>query len=189
MVGATILRDYREIQVRRESLDNPARVEVSGAAGAQDSVFERMCEERHLRLLALEWAALARFKDLFPEVLFCDPPQSVRACLRKISASYLSGKDETCLIWCRSAIEGALRNAISDETHARHGLAGDPSIPQRIRVAEKEGLLDAYAARAAGRVRLRANKLLHYEAADDVNALGSIQDTMMVVKQLCGKRQ
>ena len=96
--------------------------------------------------------------------------------LGRVARLYIYGFDSESVVLARSVLESALEHAVADEDVAVAGLAPDgraPSLAQRIVAAERLHLLTKQAARAAHRLRLSGNDVLH--VAGSANAVPPVE--------------
>jgi hypothetical protein len=91
---------------------------------------------------------------------------------------------------CRSAVEAAFRDNVTDEqcrqagVRQRHHFGFD--FADRIEAAHApvNGFLDRNAYDAATRIRLRGKKTLHGDPGITQDAIGTIKDALLVVDTL-----
>ena len=104
-----------------------------------------------------------------------EPPRSVHRYLRLVSRCFLSGFEAECVICCRSAIDEALQEALTEE---------GCSIPARIMAARKHGLLSDEGQKKALEVVSRGNKAVHGDPYATRDVFETLQYTLAVIREL-----
>ena len=165
-----------------EEVDTPLRL-----------IWERLCiddawdvvdtiPERVRRTLELE--------RLIDDVLGqSHPPEACIGFLSLISRCYIYGFDTECVVMCRSAIDTAFRERVTDEhCQKAHRQRLYLTLSDRIQAAFDPvnnllvGKPDLY--RAAQEVQDRGDKAVHYDPYATKDVLGTIDRALRVVKAL-----
>ena len=114
---------------------------------------------------------------LAKQATVCEP---ARRFLGHVSRCYLWGFDTECVILCRSALDAAFREAITD--------SDCDSLSKRIVAAEKKGLISGVIRRRAFDMKERGNKTVHYDPDTVRDVLGTIEGTLAVIMALSGRK-
>ena len=139
------------------------RIEIDLAQDAVDRLPEGT--ERCLRLA--RWVVAAQ------------PNERVVRFLNRLGRSYVFGFGPECVILCRAVIEAA----VEDTLEAR-GEAVQGNLSRKLAHAREKGLLQADAFREANQIRIRGNKAVHDDPTVTTDIDGTLQSTMLVLKQL-----
>ena len=86
--------------------------------------------------------------------------------LRMVSQAFMFGRDEECVILCRSVLEAVFQDAVSDrlcDEHPREKNIGrrNYGLADRLHAAAAAGLISSPAHPLAKKVKNRANDVLH----------------------------
>jgi len=109
--------------------------------------------------------------------------KSVLDFLRLVIRNYVWGFDTECVILCRSAMEMAIRERISDEMCEKHlgNRRGQYTLVDRIAVAGKENLLSDKEVKVAHSIRERGNTALHKDPGVTKDIIGTIKMTTVLI--------
>lgn len=196
----TTLQDrIREIfpKPQAEELISDLRVELADGSPEDPSpmrlVWERLCiddawtsvssiPERAKRTLALE--------TLVRDLLGRDaPPVPCRRYLSLVSRCFVFGFDSECIVMCRSAMEVALRDIVTEQHCRRAGRnRDDPTLDDLIFAAFSPansllaGMPDLYS--AAQEVKERGNKAVHGDPDAVRDVFGTIRSALRIIDAL-----
>lgn len=129
----------------------------------------------------------SRILRLWGLILSQPVSKSTAEFLKNVSRCFIWGFDTECVMLCRSSLDAAFRDAISDEVCVRHeepGARYGYTLVQRIWAAYKEKCIDKTAKDAATRVNARGSKTVHEEPNVVKDVLGTVADTLTVINQL-----
>jgi len=150
-----------------------------------------LCEQLFLELLGQAVGmcekGTRRLLDLSMMTIVAAPAKPTADFLRRVSRCYLWGFDPECIILCRSVLDTAFREAVSDERcESALGLPKgcEFSLSNRIEVAYKKGLISRRARQAAHRVKHRGNKAVHDNPRATQDVHGTVVDTLTVLKAI-----
>lgn len=155
---------------------------LSRARPPEDSVmklvWERLCIKFGWEIAGGVAEKANRVLLLAQLIAKADPCPSAEAFLRRVSRCFIFGFHPECIIVCRGVLDSAFREAVPDTDSETHGLA------KRIVVAHQTGKITEEVRNAAFKVKNRGDKAVHYDphATDDV--LGTILDTLVVLRAL-----
>ena len=107
-----------------------------------------------------------------------DPPRPTLQYLHRVSRCFVWRFDTECVILCRSVLDTAFREAVPE--------GQDLGLSKRIRVARQIGLISKDLEKTAFKVMTRGDKAVHGEPYLVADVLGTIRDTLLVVRQLTG---
>ena len=167
------------------------RLEMAGRPpdGPLKLVWERLC-------IKLAWDGVSsmrkgalRILDLWGFLLDIQPDTHALQFLRRVGRCFIWGFDPECIIVCRSTLDTAFRDAVSDNVcmsiypnrkpeDRKFGLAN------RIVVAYKTQLIDKSTKKLAFSVKMRGDKAVHYDPHATKDVAGTIRDTIIVLKEL-----
>jgi len=128
-----------------------------------------------------------RMLELSQLLVDANPPQPTLNYLRRISACFIWGFDPECIILCRSALDSAFREKISDEICEKvFGAAEerDFGLLARIRAAHRTQMISDGTRDTAWRVKYRGDKAVHYDPDATRDVKGTVRDTVEVLKVL-----
>lgn len=103
--------------------------------------------------------------------------------LKLVTRSYIWGFDTECVILCRSAMEMAIHDNVTDEMceSLLGSQRGYYTLIDCIAVAKQECLINGDIAKIADKIRLRGNKTLHGDPTATKDILGTIKDTVLII--------
>ena len=134
-----------------------------------------MCEDGARRLL-----------DLLRLTIVAAPAKPTADFLRRVSRCYLWGFDAECVILCRSALDTAFRERMSDEM-CESGLEPTQrrfSLADWIKAAFKKKLINYDEKEAAFSVKERGDKAVHYDPRATQDICGTVVLTLTVLKAI-----
>jgi hypothetical protein len=129
-----------------------------------------------------------RMLQLSQLIVDANPPELTLNYMRRVSACFIWGFDPECIILCRSALDTAFRDKVSDEICEQvFGAAEerDFGLLARIKAAHTRGMISDGARDTAWRVKDRGDKAVHYDPDATKDVLGTVRDTVKVLKSLC----
>jgi len=107
--------------------------------------------------------------------------------LKHVLRCYVWGLKPECIILCRSVLDVAVHDIITDELCKKYGgsLQKNFSFDDRIKIIKKLKLLDKDSIKRVDKIRCRGNKCVHgdMEAVQDIE--GTIIDTFKALIALC----
>jgi hypothetical protein len=180
----------RAVRDALRTVANSWSIEEIDSALEQDAplrlVWERFCID--LAREALEDRLLPAAKRLFllmNLVTEVEPGAKTTQFLRHVSRCYLWGFDSECLILCRSSIDTAFWDAVSDELcAARRDKPGRRfGLQDRIEAALPT-IIDNEIYNAAIRVKLSGDRAVHDDPQAGTNVLATIRDTLKIIRKL-----
>jgi hypothetical protein len=132
-------------------------------------------------------AGSVRMIELAQLIVDANPPRRTLDYLRRISACFIWGFDPECIILCRSALDTAFREKVSDEIceevfHATEER--DFGLKTRILAAHRKGMISDGLRDTAVRIKDRGDKAVHYDPDATREVLGTVRDTVKVLKAL-----
>jgi len=128
---------------------------------------------------------------IYEELGTGEPPETSVRFLSLISRNYIYGFDTECVVMCRSAIDTAFKQAVTDEHCER---AGRKSGKHGFHLADRicaafhpenrllDGRSDLY--KSAQEVQERGNKAVHYDPDATKDVLGTIRGALRVINTL-----
>lgn len=152
---------------------------------AEDAVYYGI-EERAARIVQLHELITRIFPLNSPQ-----PPASSLKFLRLVGRCFISGFSEECVVLCRSVLDTAFREQVSEEMLARrrHQQEGrEPGLLQRIEAACPD-LIDDEIRKLAVQVKDRGDKAVHYDPTLTKDILGTIRATLRVLNALFPARE
>ena len=129
-----------------------------------------------------------RMLELSQLLVAANPPDPTLNYLHRISACFIWGFDPECIILCRSALDTAFRDKVSEEICEQvFGTAEERhfGLLDRIRAAHRTQMISDDTRQIAWRVKDRADKAVHYDPDATRDVLGTVRDTVKVLKALC----
>jgi hypothetical protein len=129
-----------------------------------------------------------RMLELSQLIVDANPPTPTLNYLRRISACFIWGFDAECIILCRSALDTAFREKVSDEICEQVFNAAeerDFGLLARIMAAHRRGMISDGTRDTAVRVKDRGDKAVHYDPDATKDVLGTVRDTMKVLAAFC----
>lgn len=158
-------------------------------------IWERICIDDAWYMAASMDDRIPRIFELerliYEELGTEEPPEPSVRFLSLISRNYIYGFDTECVVMCRSAIDTAFRETISDEHCKRAGRRRGKHgfhLADRICAAFHqgnhllEGRSDLY--KSAQEVQERGNKVVHYDPDATKDVLGTIRSSLRVINAL-----
>jgi hypothetical protein len=109
---------------------------------------------------------------------------AVKDFLQLVMRSYLWGFDAECIILCRSAMENAIKNRVTDDMCEKHlgpSTREHYSLPDRIFAAKREGILNDEITKIATSIKWRGDTTVHKDPNATKNIYGTITDTIRVI--------
>ena len=131
---------------------------------------------------AERWASLEMSLGIMEE---CKMNRTIADFLKLITGSYVWGFDAECTVLCRSAMEKAIKDKVTYEMcenfEKRFGKQKGYGLCTRIKVAQREGLIDEEIAKIAHAIRLRGNKVLHNDPKLTETVSETLRGTVRVI--------
>jgi len=138
----------------------------------------------------------ARMFKLYALVRQIQPSPATQKFLARLGRCYVWGFEPECIMLCRAVLDTAFRDNIADEICEKHCgsrrnrrekiCSQGFTLDNRIEAAVRERIIDKKTASLAGKVRIRGNKAVHYQADLARDVLGTIRDTLTVLQKLDG---
>lgn len=128
-----------------------------------------------------------RMLELSQLLVAANPPEPTLSYLRRISACFIWGFDPECIILCRSALDTAFREKVSDGICEQVFGAFeeyDFGLKARVIAAHRTGMISDGIRDTAVRVKDRGDKAVHYDPDATKDVWGTVRDTMRVLKAL-----
>jgi hypothetical protein len=113
----------------------------------------------------------------------CHAPRVSAQFLQRVARCFIAGFETECVILCRSAIDVAFRDAVSDELVQQQSQRRYITLRLRADAACPD-IIDTATLQAAVRVIERGNKAVHYEPLLQVNVIDTIRDALHVIDKL-----
>ncbi|MGI8774082.1 MAG: hypothetical protein ACR2KQ_03540 [Actinomycetota bacterium] len=108
-------------------------------------------------------------------------PESVLRYRFEALDAYAHGSLAMCTVWCRSAVERGVKDALQARNICRDG---SPTMGDCIRLAVLHGALDQGLAPAAKKVYLRGSKAVHEDPALVGDTLETVRAAMIILEDL-----
>lgn len=147
-------------------------------------------------VISLAWKVTKKIREgaerilqLYELVLKSRPAETTMSYLGRLSQCYIWGFDPECVILCRSVLDTAFREKISDDLCRkclRIPEEKNLSLVNRIKTAFKEGLIDKETKEIAHTVTERGNTAVHKQPDITKQVWETIQDTIKVLEKLHG---
>lgn len=150
-------------------------------------VWERMCIELASDAIRHKVESGAHRQLLLAQLLVeANPPEPTVDYLKHVASCFIWGFDTECVILCRSVIDTALRETIPESLCESRGPRPrfGYTLANRLEAALPT-LIEKECYEAGIRVNERGTKAVHYEPGATTDVLGTIQDTLTVVRALC----
>jgi hypothetical protein len=130
-----------------------------------------------------------RMFQLYGLVLQTHPSPATQKFLSRLGRCYIWGFDPECVMLCRSVIDTAFGEAVSDDLCEKHPRDGRVrlDLAHKIWIACEEGMIDKSTQRIADCVRLRGNTAIHGQPDATKDVFGTIRDTVAVLERLAKK--
>jgi hypothetical protein len=152
-------------------------------------VWERFCVDLAWQSVEKMIEGADRIFNLYRLMLTFRPSRPTVGFLIRLSRCYIWGFDPECVILCRSILDTAFRENISDDICEKHfgRRKFDFTLNDRIHAANKEGLIDDDIKSMALNVKERGDKAVHYQPDITKDVWGTICNTISVLEVLFSK--
>lgn len=154
-------------------------------------VWERLCIEYAGDLTSSVCTLAERTIKIYELILPIKPARATVSYLFRLARCYIWGFDPECTILCRSVIDSAFLDRVSDEMCESH--LGPPrhwgttfTLKDRITVAHKKGLLDDKMREIAEDIRSIGNDVVHLDPNIAKDSFSAIKNTIAVLECLYG---
>lgn len=148
-------------------------------------VWEKLCVDYAWDLVGKIRGCAERTLKMNMLILATNPGVPTLSFLRRLSRCYISGFDPECVILCRSVIDTAFKETISDSLCEKYYLKRKPEdtfgLASRIATAKKEGIIDKAISKLAFEVKDRGDKAVHAQPDITKDVLGTIANTIKVI--------
>lgn len=152
-------------------------------------VWERLC-------ISLAWEGVnmidhgaSRLLLLWSIIVQAKPTPATLQYLLRMSRCYTWGFYPECVILSRGVLDTAFRDYVADEVCERFYEPHeelDFGLAKRISSAFKNGMISATGKKMAFAVKMRGDKAVHGDPHATKDVLGTIRDTLIVVRELTG---
>jgi len=143
----------------------------------------------------LAWDAVAKVDEgtrrifkLYELVLQTRPSLASQKFLARLGRCYVWGFDSECVILCRAILDTAFRDAVREEICEKELRKKKPkydfALYERIKAAQKAGIIDRKTRELAVQVKERGVKAVHYQPDITADVFGTIRDTLTVLEKL-----
>ena len=107
--------------------------------------------------------------------------------LKRVFRCYIWGLKPECVILCRSVLDVALSEKITDRLCAKYGddLQPNYTLEDRIKTVEKLKLFDKDFVRRLNDIRFRGNKCVHGDMETVHDIKGTVVDTCKALITIC----
>jgi hypothetical protein len=142
------------------------------------------------------WDSISRIRncasrrfELYNLRLVARPSRPTLPFLARVCECYLWGLDSECVVMCRSVLDTAFRETVTNAMCSEHlgPRKYEFTMSERIRSAHKAGIIDDATKDRALIIKERGDKSIHYQPNITKDVLGTINDTICVLNALLGK--
>jgi hypothetical protein len=166
-----VLKDY-EVGRLGDERTKPPEERFSGYPELH-MVWEELCISAAMGLIRHVEHAADHMLDLWGEIVQGNVPKQAAVFLKLVSRCYIWGFAPECVILCRSALERAIDKCVPNVS----------GLQKQIDAAFDKGIIDKATQRLAHDVRIRGIKAVHYDPQATQDVLGTIRDTLTVIKR------
>jgi len=168
------------------------RLVLDGEIPEEDSLLKLVWERI---LIDLAWDTVEeklilgtnRLLQLVGVIVKIEPPEATLRFLCRISRCFIWGFDSECIILCRGAIDTAFAETINDGMCDKNRLKRanyGHTLANRIKAAQREGIIDERIKDAVYRVNTPATEAAHENPDAITDVLERIKDTLLVIEHL-----
>jgi hypothetical protein len=148
-------------------------------------VWEKLCIDYAWDLVGEIRGCAERTLKLNMLILATDPGTPTLSFLRRLSRCYIWGFDPECVILCRSVIDTAFKDTITDSLCEKYYTKRKPEddfgLANRIVTAKKEKIITSDISKLAFLVKDRGDKAVHAQPDVTKDVLGTIANTIRVI--------